>query len=135
MKIKNNKTMVRYSIISMACLAFAATVTNAQEASNTDSVFGTKPKTEPEQITSKNQPTKAPNSTTTKKKTRLTKEERFKKADKNGDGLVSKQEYMSTPYAKRSAVKSSLIFAQMDKNSDGNLNLEEFKSSPKKVVK
>lgn len=55
-------------------------------------------------------------------------EEMFKKLDTNGDGSVSKDEWMAGPMAKRDAAKGEERFKSLDKNGDGKLSLEEFKA-------
>ena len=50
----------------------------------------------------------------------------FAKLDKNGDGKVSKEEYMDSAAAKKDAAKAGESFAKRDKNGDGSLSKEEF---------
>ena len=47
----------------------------------------------------------------------------FSKADKNGDGKISKEEFTS---AAKDASKAEKAFARRDKNHDGFLSKEEF---------
>jgi hypothetical protein len=55
----------------------------------------------------------------------------FKKMDKDGDGKVTKEEYMATPQAKKDAAKAGESFTKRDKNSDGSLSMEEFAPAKK----
>ena len=54
----------------------------------------------------------------------------FKKLDKDGNGSVSKEEFLASPGAKKDAAKATERFGKMDKNSDGSLSKEEM--TPKK---
>ncbi len=54
----------------------------------------------------------------------------FKKIDANGDGAVSKDEFMSTPRAKENAGQAEKVFAAKDKDKDGKLTKEEFTARP-----
>lgn len=65
-----------------------------------------------------------------KGKPKMSPEEMFKKLDKDGNGSISKEEYMASPGAKKDAAKATERFGKMDKNSDGSLSKEEM--TPKK---
>lgn len=60
-------------------------------------------------------------------------EEMFKRLDKDGNGSVSKEEYMASPGAKKDEAKAAERFGKMDKNGDGSLSKEEM--TPKKKKK
>jgi Ca2+-binding EF-hand superfamily protein len=65
------------------------------------------------------------------KKPKKSPEERFKMADKDGDGKLSQEEFIG----KRSGEKKAMAekqFARRDKDGDKFLSLEEFKAMPKK---
>jgi EF hand len=55
----------------------------------------------------------------------------FAKMDKDGDGKVSKEEFMASPQAKKDATKAGESFTKRDKNSDGSLSKEEFMPAKK----
>ena len=55
----------------------------------------------------------------------MSPEEMFKKLDKDGNGSVSKEEFMASPGAKKDATKAEERFGKMDKNKDGSLSKEE----------
>ena len=55
----------------------------------------------------------------------------FKKIDSNGDGSISKEEFMAGP-GKKDAAKGEKAFAGKDKDKDGKLSKEEFTAAPKK---
>jgi hypothetical protein len=63
-------------------------------------------------------------------KGKMNPEEAFKKLDKDGNGSVSKEEYMASPQAKKDAAKAEESFGKRDKNKDGSLSKDEF--MPKK---
>lgn len=66
-------------------------------------------------------------------KPKLNPEEMFKKLDKNGDGSISKEEFLASPGAKKDPAKAEERFKKLDKNGDGKLSLDEFKAGgPKK---
>lgn len=67
-----------------------------------------------------------------KGKPKMSPEEMFKKLDKDGNGSVSKEEYMASPGAKKDAAKAAERFGKMDKNSDGSLSKEEMTPKKKK---
>jgi hypothetical protein len=58
-------------------------------------------------------------------------EQRFAKADKNGDQKLSLEEFVGkrTDEKKEKATKR---FGKLDKDGDKSLSLEEFKATPKK---
>jgi hypothetical protein len=62
-------------------------------------------------------------------KPKMTGEEIFKKLDTNGDGSISKDEFMAGPRAKEDPAKAEERFKMLDKNSDGKITLEEFKAA------
>lgn len=53
-------------------------------------------------------------------------ERAFGKADKNGDGKVSKEEFAAVGSGKTDKAKADKAFARRDKNNDGFLSKEEF---------
>ena len=56
-------------------------------------------------------------------------EQRFKQLDKNGDGSLTKEEFIGN--AKEDKAKGAeRRFAAADKNSDGKVTLEEYKAMP-----
>lgn len=59
-------------------------------------------------------------------------EEMFKKLDKDGNGSISKEEFMASPNAKKDEAKAAERFGKMDKNSDGSLTKEEMAPKKKK---
>lgn len=61
-------------------------------------------------------------------KPHMTPEEIFKKLDTDGDGSLSKEEFMAGPKAKADPAKGEEHFKAMDKDNDGKLTLEEFKA-------
>lgn len=67
-----------------------------------------------------------------KGKPKMSPEEMFKKLDKDGNGSVSKEEFLDTPAAKKDAAKATERFGKMDKNSDGSLSKEEMTPKKKK---
>jgi hypothetical protein len=58
-------------------------------------------------------------------------EEFFKKLDANGDGSLSKDEYLASPRAKQDPAKGAENFGKMDKDGDGKLTKEEFAAAAK----
>lgn len=50
----------------------------------------------------------------------------FAKADKNGDGKVSKEEFAAAGSGKTDKARADKAFARRDKNNDGFLSKEEF---------
>lgn len=67
-----------------------------------------------------------------KDKPKMNPEEMFKKLDKDGNGSISKEEYLASPGAKKDAAKATERFGKMDKNSDGSLSKEEMTPKKKK---
>ncbi|MBE2281925.1 MAG: EF-hand domain-containing protein [Prosthecobacter sp.] len=61
-------------------------------------------------------------------------EEMFKKLDKDGNGSISKEEFMASPGAKKDEAKAAERFGKMDKNSDGSLSKEEMTPKKKKAA-
>ena len=64
-------------------------------------------------------------------KPKMNPEEAFKKLDKDGNGSISKEEFMAGP-GKKDAAKGAEMFGKKDKNADGSLSKEEFIVAPKK---
>ena len=58
----------------------------------------------------------------------------FKKLDKNGDGKLSKEEFLGKREGE-AKTKGEAAFAAKDKDKDGNLSLDEFKAAPAKKAK
>jgi hypothetical protein len=53
-------------------------------------------------------------------------EAQFKKLDTNGDGKVSKEEFLASKHAQKDPAKAEAQFKKLDKDGDGFLTLEEF---------
>jgi hypothetical protein len=51
---------------------------------------------------------------------------RFRRLDKNGDGFLTREEFMSSRFAQRDPEKAAKRFARMDRNGDGKVTLQEF---------
>lgn len=68
-----------------------------------------------------------------KKKAPMDPAEMVKKLDKDGNGKVSKEEFLASPQAKKDAAKAEERFGKMDKDKDGSLTVEEL--TPKKKAK
>ena len=66
-----------------------------------------------------------------KGKPKMSPEEIIKKLDTDGDGKVSKAEWMASPRAKKDEAKATERFSKMDKNADGFITLDEL-TPPKK---
>lgn len=66
-----------------------------------------------------------------KKKKKKSPDAVFQKKDKNGDKMLSLEEYVGKRTGEK-AEKAKKRFAKLDKNGDGKLTLEEFKSRKKK---
>lgn len=64
-----------------------------------------------------------------KDKPKMSPEEFFKKKDANGDGKISKEEFVK---GSKDAAKSETQFAARDKDKDGFISKEEFTPAPKK---
>jgi Ca2+-binding EF-hand superfamily protein len=54
------------------------------------------------------------------------REAMFPRFDTNGDGVISKEEWMSSKGAQKNTERAQKKFTQMDKDGDGNLSKEEF---------
>jgi Ca2+-binding EF-hand superfamily protein len=67
-------------------------------------------------------------------KAKASPEEMFKKLDKNGDGKLSKEEFIGKKEGEAKE-KAEKAFAAKDKDKDGFLTLEEFKAGGKKKDK
>src|SRR5262249_13598091 len=69
----------------------------------------------------------------------LSLEEAFKKADRDGDGKLNKEEFrayysrMPLPKGKAAASLADQVFAKMDANGDGFITLDEMKQYNAKV--
>ena len=64
-------------------------------------------------------------------KPKMTPEEAFKKMDKNGDGKLSKEEFLGKREGE-AKTKGEAAFAAKDKDKDGFLSKEEFMAAPAK---
>jgi Ca2+-binding EF-hand superfamily protein len=53
----------------------------------------------------------------------------FSKADKNGDGKISEEEYVAMAGGRTDAAKAKTAFGRRDKNKDGFLTPDEFKTA------
>lgn len=62
-------------------------------------------------------------------------EEMLKRLDKDGNGSVSKEEWLASPGAKKDAAKAEERFGKMDKDKNGSLSKEEMTPKPKKDAK
>lgn len=62
-------------------------------------------------------------------------EEMFKKADANGDGSLSKEEFLATPRGKENPERAEKMFGAKDKDKDGKLTKEEFAARPEGAPK
>jgi Ca2+-binding EF-hand superfamily protein len=51
---------------------------------------------------------------------------RFQRLDNNGDGFLSKDEWMKTKAARKDPKRAQKRFSRMDQNSDGQISQEEF---------
>jgi hypothetical protein len=109
-------------LLMLTILAGQITMGEKTYSQDPGPVFGTIPK---ESKTTQNEKQQ-------KKPQSVSKEELFKKIDKDNNSIVSKEEFMSTRSAKKSPTKASLSFARMDRNGDGQLSLEEYKNPPQK---
>jgi len=57
----------------------------------------------------------------------------FKKLDTNGDGSITKEEYMASKKAQKDADKAGKHFEKLDANKDGKISKEEFMAAEKKA--
>ncbi len=55
----------------------------------------------------------------------------FARLDTNGDGKLSKEEFLASPAAKKDPAKAEQTFGKRDKNGDGFLSQEEFAPAKK----
>lgn len=69
------------------------------------------------------------------KKAPPTPDQMIKNLDKDGNGTISKEEFLASPQAKKDAAKAEERFGKMDKNKDGSLSKEELTPKPKKDSK
>jgi hypothetical protein len=51
---------------------------------------------------------------------------RFQRLDTNGDGFLSKDEWMAIKSARKDPKRANKRFSRMDQNSDGQISKEEF---------
>lgn len=70
-----------------------------------------------------------------KEKPKMDPAKAFAKIDANGDGSLSKEEFLATPQAKKDAAKAEKGFAGKDKDKDGKITKEEFTAPGKKKKK
>jgi Ca2+-binding EF-hand superfamily protein len=56
----------------------------------------------------------------------------FAALDKNGDGKISKEEFMASPSAQKDSGKAESRFKALDTNNDGFLSKEEYAAGQKK---
>lgn len=54
------------------------------------------------------------------------REAMFKRLDTNGDGSISKEEWMASKGAQKNPERAGKKFTSMDKDSDGNVSKEEY---------
>jgi Ca2+-binding EF-hand superfamily protein len=54
------------------------------------------------------------------------REAMFKRLDTNGDGSISKEEWMASKGAQKNPERAAKKFTSMDKDSDGNVSKEEY---------
>jgi Ca2+-binding EF-hand superfamily protein len=50
----------------------------------------------------------------------------FARTDKNGDGAVTKEEFLATKASQKDPEKAAKAFARFDKDGNGSLSKEEF---------
>jgi hypothetical protein len=55
-----------------------------------------------------------------------TEDSRFQRLDTNGDGFLSKDEWMAIKSSRKDPKRANKRFARMDQNSDGQITQEEF---------
>ena len=56
----------------------------------------------------------------------------MKNLDKDGNGSISKEEFLASPQAKKDSAKAEERFGKMDKDKNGSLSLEELTPKKKK---
>ncbi len=61
-------------------------------------------------------------------KPKASKEEQFKKADTNGDGFLSKEEFVAA-FGKKDAAKAEERYKKLDKKGDGKVDLAAFSAA------
>ena len=54
------------------------------------------------------------------------REAMFKRFDTNGDGVISKEEWMASKGAQKNPERATKRFTSLDKDGDGNLSKEEY---------
>jgi Ca2+-binding EF-hand superfamily protein len=54
----------------------------------------------------------------------------FIRIDQNGDGVVTRQEFMASPNAQRNPDQAPQVFRRMDRNGNGTLSRQEFVAGP-----
>jgi len=74
----------------------------------------------------------APKKPEGEKKPRMSPEELIKKLDTDGDGKISKAEWMASPMAKKDEAKATERFGKLDKNADGFITVDELAAKKKK---
>lgn len=57
----------------------------------------------------------------------MTLDDRFLKLDADKDGFLSREEYLSSQWARSNPERSPTVFEWRDSDKDGKLTLEEFK--------
>ena len=67
-----------------------------------------------------------------KKKAPPSPEAMLKNLDKDGNGSISKEEFLASPQAKKDSAKAEERFGKMDKDKNGSLSLEELTPKKKK---
>ena len=54
----------------------------------------------------------------------------FIRLDTNGDGVLTRQEFMAGPAAQRNPDQAPQVFRRMDRNGNGTLSRQEFVAGP-----
>lgn len=54
----------------------------------------------------------------------------FLRLDRNGDGMLSRQEFMAGPAAQQNPQQAPQVFRRMDRNGSGTLSRQEFVAGP-----
>jgi hypothetical protein len=54
----------------------------------------------------------------------------FTRLDTNGDGVLTRQEFMAGPNAQRNPDQAPQVFRRMDRNGNGTLSRQEFVAGP-----